>query len=619
MRNSLLLASIRSVQQRSARGKVMSRHHARRSGGFTLIEVIIAMAIFVVGAVAIVRIFPPALGVIQNSESRAIATHEARSVLAKWSSDPQSVPDWVYDADQTINDERTAMLGTTIRTSSLPTRPDPQSTGSALGRFKRIEGEKHRVIQEAGGNKFIFTDFAYEPTTDPLSRVTLTREYALDGVRIVESSGDYYFDFSGSVNSATGASWANTGDPRFPQGLGGNYTYYVSYRWISGTNQVNAVVDEPYIIPDVTFPASDYTTLKPLQERRIPSAAPTSATIPKSIIEGEVSVRVVEKIDPLLTAAPQSGDHFRGLVTLVPTFPANPGELIGVNYTVLDWSWMIYDGPLSNPAGPLPDTMPTPVAPEKVQVVTLPIRGLNDGFDPGAWMHTALMPAPGDGVTPVAPRRDKWGPPAPTANFHVNDKRSDVLFKYNSATVKSPRVRIAYRTQDSWARQVTVASRSYVPFFNNSDFQASGSETAGARPLNAFPPPPPAPAAPPPRQTWREYLWNTATPRVIYFYPSEAGKTVMVSFKYQETVAGVPVTRTVTNAVITIDDEIISSPDLAFGKLVSQLELLDSKGLPVAATAILGIRGLSVHARTAWVDNGRYNQSVASGYRRSDL
>ncbi|MBW3635377.1 MAG: prepilin-type N-terminal cleavage/methylation domain-containing protein, partial [Armatimonadetes bacterium] len=103
--------------------KSFVRRDTSRRGGFTLLEVAIALAIFVFGALAIIRIFPPALGVIQNSGDQLTAVNFNRSTLARFARQPGLVPDALYDTNP-ANGWRDnivgSVAGTPRRNNSLP-------------------------------------------------------------------------------------------------------------------------------------------------------------------------------------------------------------------------------------------------------------------------------------------------------------------------------------------------------------------------------------------------------------------------------------------------------------------------------------------------------------------
>jgi prepilin-type N-terminal cleavage/methylation domain-containing protein len=157
---SLLVSSDRLTSGRRTMQRYRVQRCAVRHTGFTLIEIMVALAIFVIGALAVIRIFPPALGVVQRAERTTIGNRMARSVLARYESQPGLVPDGVYDYLATAvsatnpsgwNDFEGAVEGTVNRNRSLPAGPrdmgDTNLTNdTALERFKRIVGERHKVL-----------------------------------------------------------------------------------------------------------------------------------------------------------------------------------------------------------------------------------------------------------------------------------------------------------------------------------------------------------------------------------------------------------------------------------------------------------------------------------------
>jgi hypothetical protein len=48
---------------------------------------------------------------------------------------------------------------------------------------------------------------------------------------------------------------------------------------------------------------------------------------------------------------------------------------------------------------------------------------------------------------------------------------------------------------------------------------------------------------------------------------------------------------------------------------VARLFLTNPGGNNVSADSILGVQGLSIRARTAWLNNDRYNQVIVPAYR----
>ncbi|MBI5833966.1 MAG: prepilin-type N-terminal cleavage/methylation domain-containing protein [Armatimonadetes bacterium] len=70
----------------------------RRNSGLSLIEVLIAMAIFVIGILAVLRIFPKSLGIITTNRDRADAVRMAQARLEELRADESRLPDAILPA-----------------------------------------------------------------------------------------------------------------------------------------------------------------------------------------------------------------------------------------------------------------------------------------------------------------------------------------------------------------------------------------------------------------------------------------------------------------------------------------------------------------------------------------
>jgi prepilin-type N-terminal cleavage/methylation domain-containing protein len=528
----------------------------RRRSGFTLVEVVIALALFVFGALAIVRIFPPALGVIRNNESRTTAVQVGQTMLARLEGKNSPPPEAVFDVDAAStqaylwNDYAGAVTGTVTKNSSLPKSPiDIDYDASALGHFRYIYGEPHYI----GAGQTILLN---HPRASTLGATTIpVTAFYDDVVEGVQIGSDGVLDFSSAhLASSPGVAFNDAANPTRPPDTyrRPEVTYYVSYRWReyigpSPTNytSIKGLIEEPLSIPLNSAWASN-------SGRVLAGVVNTlNRVIPGGI---EVRMRKSVTVTPVSTGDPQNA--------IVSISAGAPG-LYYVSYLASEWRSLAYD------AAPLPK-----VGAAGTSTIRLPINGIDDSF-----------PAFG-----VLTRSDQKVAPATVAPTNVDYKKGEIDYP---VAIDGPRIRTIFRALDGWATQLSVAPRSYIPY----DVARAGADF--------------------PREPWREYSWSSTDGSNIYFHPSEAGKTVAISFLV---VDALNPNGKVVNSVCTVGDDILATPaavSAAFtpsGK-VSRLEITDAAGTTVAAAAILSVQGLSVQARTAWLNNDRYTQVIVPSYR----
>lgn len=490
------------------------RRDTSRRGGFTLLEVAIALVIFVFGALAIIRIFPPALGVIQNSGDQLTAVNLNRSTQARFARQPGLVPDAIYDPnpDADWRDNIVgSVAGTPRRNNSLPIgniqNLEMDYSQSALGHFKNIVGERH-IVPSSPSDPVVLTQFPY-------SSIAVYEEDSLTGVTVTKEGT---LDFTQAIQTSTGVAPSLTTQDRA----------YVSYRWVEG-GRVWAVGEEPLV----------NLTASPLKvSQSLPSRYPNPVT---SIVAGEVTVRLRKFLGNTPSTNAAAGQ--------LELTSAEAGKNISVDYAVPDWRWMVYDG-VPNIAS----------ATGTERYLNLPVRPLDELKSP-AYSY-ALYPS----LTASAP-----------SGVTVNPKLGQVNF---TTVTSGSKARIVYWTLDNWAQQLSVAARSYLLNYG----------TASAEP-------------------WRDCV---LVGNILHFKPSEAGKSVSVSYSYRA--SGATTDTEVKNQIMTIDDDII---DIVGGNRVSELKLTDITGneLSTPVTAIQQIRGISIQARTAWLNGSRFAQSSLTGYR----
>jgi prepilin-type N-terminal cleavage/methylation domain-containing protein len=533
-----------------------------RRSGFTLIEVAIALALFVIGALAIVRIFPPALGVIRNNESRATAVTLGESTLAKFKNKNSLAPEAVYDVDisggwtsgvDNWQDYPSAVVNSASKSTTLPKQPtDPAYDASALGHFRYIYGEPHYI----GTSQTILLNRPRASQTDTGVDIPVTAFYD-DTVEGVQIGDDGYLDFSNAYLASDNTSFFDSANPKLPPAADRSedgVTYYISYNWrecadIGCTNNppIKGVLEEPISIPGLATSA-----------RILPCVTNSNFRV----LPGGIRVRMRHNFVPTVAT---SGNSDYTTVSVSATSP----RIYYTNYLSSDWRILVNDSaPMQDPSTPT------------TGVIRLPIPGLDDTFSPTGYLT----------------RSDQQTAASPITPSNVDNKTGEI--EYSISSWVAPRVRTIYRTLDNWAHQISVAPRSYVPY-------DAGRGIPDADGNIDFP-----------REPWREYSWDASDGSYLYFHPGDAGKTVEISFTDG---SGDKV-----NSICTIDEDLISKPAsvptgfIGAGNTSSQvarMNITDAVGDPVSASSILSVRGLSIRTRTAWLNHDRYNQVIVPGYR----
>jgi prepilin-type N-terminal cleavage/methylation domain-containing protein len=532
-----------------------------RRGGFTLIEVAIALAIFVFGALAIVQIFPPALGVIRNNESRITATQLGENTLAQFKTKTTPPPEAIFDVDATItdptnpykwNDYSAAVVGTSNKNGSLPRTVTDFNT-SALARFRYIYGEPHyiragqtillnRPYDSAGGPASAFYDRIVEGVQiNEAGYLDFTNAYMVDGTSLDAPYNTQSTPFNNG-STRPPASHRRTTDPAT------NVIYYVSYRWREATSPtvIRGVLEEPLSIPDDSHWTNDPSRVLPCV---IASA--------NKVIPGTVRVRMRHGL-------PASSSTVGGDLTVT----SSVAGLFYISYLSRDWRQMTdYSAPVDN-------------------VVQLPLNGLEENSISG------MLTNSNQSLTPIL----STAPSVPPAPYYpvaaVDYKKGAVTYSFPATT--GARIRTVYQTLDGWATQISVAPRTYVPYFDSAILPAGTSDNF-------------------PREPWREYVWSSADRSNIYFHASEAGKTVAISLS--DGSATVSTTVTIDN-IQDAPAGLGGAGNFAPSGKVARATLTQPNGDPATATtAILSVQGLSVQARTAWLNADKYNQVIVPGYR----
>ncbi|HEY0072733.1 MAG TPA: prepilin-type N-terminal cleavage/methylation domain-containing protein [Abditibacteriaceae bacterium] len=596
----------------------MAKRRSVKRSGFTLVEIAVALAIFVIGALAIIQIFPPALNVVRGSERRTAATQMSRARVVAYEDRAQVAPDAIYttvggnwtDFRSSITNDALMQTGG-ITTATLPRGPGEASlpatdanniTQTTLGNFKRVQGEKHKVrsryIATATPPEqiYVLTEFPYDAPG--------VRVYVDETIKNVRIHPDGYLDFSNAYRASSGTLIRDTSQPAalpayaIPpiEAFRSEAVFYVTYRWMqqvgaSTQKRVQGVIDEPVrmVEDDATFTAAYNRVV----------INDTDGDGNGDVIPGTVTVRARVRLlaTPILGS---TNDQRTGVVNLSGVNLQGFDE-VSLDYDVSDWRNMVWDEVATRAANPPPGGAPV----ANQVVINTPMLNL----DPELPITTLFQRPPTGTETEPVLEWSTWldGTVTSTGTDHIlngpdgaNPSAGRVTFELLDTTPADPPpltpTRTVFRTLDNWAHQFTVAAASYVPF--------------------------PGTAAPAihPREGWREYYRSSAGAARLYFQASEAGKLVMVDYEYVDATAPGGF-RQVQGAILPISSELENQTVANFApnsQRVSFVTLTNLNGNLLGATqvsAVTAVRGVSIAARTAWLENGRYRQVVTKGYR----
>ena len=568
------------------------RHSKAQARGFSLLEVAIALVIFVFGALAIVRIFPGALRVITVGGTRQNALNLNRAAMTRVQQNTPPLATYDvgnpalnptgfsfvdgYQGDNTVTPnipaEPRAVLGSTSRGYSLPRSANLQDYDvSALGSMRAIIGEG-ATVRTDGTNLLVLTQFPIADNDgNPAAR--LVERGKLDGATITKY---------GTVELSN-ARWADSGAP-FTAFTGA--TFYVSFRYQNGGNLWGAI----------DYPSDPTTTDTTANTTKLPAIFGT--TYP--VVAGQVEVTCQHDIG-ILSPPASLDDEGRGIINVTanvslsspqpmqgsgtPTALA-AGDKVFVDYQA-DWSRVLQEGAPDIVPESLGDPLPTP-APVSPHQIALTAPFIEDHANDAVF--TALYTKSGNTFTTFD--RGKWGEGVPAQGM-LSPTQGDLRasrITFDMAAQPTATARVSYRTRDQWAQQLSVAASSYKPFTDGSV------------------------------EPWRDYYLDGS---VLYFHASEAGKSVMVTYSYFDGGSNI----TLRNRLLSIEDEPRTQAPSGFGssKFAAKLQLTDAEGNELSAPhsplqngdflSISGVRGASVTVRTAWLDGSRYTQSFLTAMR----
>ena len=608
--------------------------------GFSLIEVAIALVIFVIGALAIIKIFPGALNVIGNNGDQQIAMNLNRDVAARLKTD-DAVPSSTFNiavnnggslqwttsgnADHTADytnpgktekgDIAASVIGIPRFNYTLPTTNDinTQSGNSALSHFRGIIGEQAKVLTIKEGTDdvpYVTTQFPLSlekingGTTDTLLAPTISQEYVIRNARI-DKQGKVTF-----INATTEIDGKQVrldtpmnmeADLKNKPTVGS--MLYVSYRYFNTNGKIWSVQEEAIPVATSVALSDPMTsiTLTPPTTTRGSIAPYVSSTPTTGTVAEEIDVRVKRLVgtgvglfgsttspattDPAYPNADQITSARCGLVRLPGSLFPNT-DTVSVDY-IADWSWLMQKGSPSITPSEIPATALTGT--RSYQQIALGAPFIEDQVPIGIYSllleQNAVSPMPQLYVSRYGNANPNPDPSLGALAIPTETELKSGKVTFSVANSES-KARVAYRTRDSWAQQLSVAASTYKPYVVNNT------------------------------EPWRDYYLGDDN--YIYFHASEAGKTVDIS--YLTTDGGGSI---IADRPFVIDQQIIATPagvpaTFASSGQVSRALLTNFSGGILASAdlvSIQSVKGDSVTMRTAYINGDKYAQTLLTSNR----
>jgi type II secretory pathway pseudopilin PulG len=203
---------------------IFHRHTNNRKGQ-TLIEVLVALLVFIVGILAVVRMFPGGFTALQQGENVATAGRLAQAELDRLQSMAQNLPAGIFPVSDTFEDD--------------PANPD------VAANFRRVEGECTVIPAPADNNESIYmVGFGPVDSSMPIkvySAPMIRVAYPTDGNT---PNAESYKNNEYSIDYASGILWL------LPQPYDRSYRATYSY-WMQKDSDIKAVavVGSEFTVP----------------------------------------------------------------------------------------------------------------------------------------------------------------------------------------------------------------------------------------------------------------------------------------------------------------------------------------------------------------------------------
>lgn len=156
-----------------------------RRGAFSLLEVAFALVIFVIGAIALLRIFPGGLSVLEDSGNRRVAAQMSQNVVTSYTSGDlaSTTPEAIYEGDASGGwiDYPSSALGLRRQQGTTPLNTDDLKSAKDALRYIRGERQGVTIVPEGTGTAAaVSTNYPL----DTSGRANVYREGIVDGVTV---------------------------------------------------------------------------------------------------------------------------------------------------------------------------------------------------------------------------------------------------------------------------------------------------------------------------------------------------------------------------------------------------------------------------------------------------
>lgn len=575
------------------------RTHISDNRGMSLVEVLAALAVFVVGILVIVRMFPPGFLVVKQSENVTLANRLAQAELERLKGSTSNLPAGILGWDivngGVLIDVNPEDLGELPGLSGMSSPPDSRYY-SDVNKFRRIYAESTRIpapmTTPLWGDVSMyvvnFSPIEWAGTTSITVRSgPMRRRSVPESPRTVRSSSEYAVDYNNAVLHVRPTNY----DREFVI----SYSYWSQ---VSGRPELRPVLSARVFIPrdaaNVEIPNGNAASPSPVKnETGYMFIDNGSDTLHRSFMQ----------IDASAAWDPDNPYQYKVLDTLRGVVGFNPAGYgyeeftewgrvpltAYIDYNVLDWHIIREDRKI-------PDT----VLSEADLGVKLTLRFIKNAAVPGAApsSETATVEFDGSRYTGLAPGLDfsilaidiqtgEWFNEESSMGsgqwaMVVNYKDGIVRFHPSLA---GRTFRIYYRAEGDWALQVFKAFESYRRSYN---FSAGSSSPLDHREWYG----------PTSDAGGVEYFSDK-----IYFARCYSGMSVALDYTYR--IAG--------NAeVFTVDGDTYRTSEATGFQGTCYIEprerIAKLRNVSVGDVQILGItrvNGVSVGTRVIWREGGR--------------